>query len=98
MTDTGGVAAERLQSFVQRLERLHDEKQEVADQITDVMKEAKSEGFDLPTIREILRLRRMKPTDRSEREELLEVYKAALGMLADLPLGVAAVEARLRAA
>ncbi len=80
MTDTGGVAAERLTSFIERLERLHDEKQEVADQITDVFAEAKGEGFDVPTVRAVLKLRRMKPHDRSEQEELLEVYKAALGM------------------
>ena len=80
MTDTGGVAAERLTSFIERLERLSDEKQEVADQITDVFAEAKGEGFDIKTLRTVLKLRRMKPHDRSEQEELLEVYKAALGM------------------
>ena len=86
-----GVAAERLKSFVQRLEKLDEEKRDIAEQMKDVMAEAKSEGFDVRTIREVLRLRRMKPADRSEREELLEIYKNALGMIADLPLGQAAL-------
>lgn len=77
---SGGVAAERLTSFIERLERLEDEKRDVSDQIKDVFAEAKGEGFDIKTMRQVLKLRRMKPHDRSEQEELLEVYKAALGM------------------
>ena len=80
MTDTGGVAAERLTSFIERLERLEDEKRDVGDQIKEVFAEAKGEGFDIKIMRQLLKLRRMKPHDRSEQEELLEVYKAALGM------------------
>lgn len=80
MTDTGGVAVERLTSFIERLERLEDEKRDTADQIKDVFAEAKGEGFDIKTMRQVLKLRRLKPHDRSEQEELLEVYKAALGM------------------
>ncbi len=76
----GGVAAERLTSFIERLERLEDERRDTADQIKDVFAEAKGEGFDVPTMRTVLKLRRQKPHDRSEQEELLEVYKAALGM------------------
>ena len=79
MADSG-VAAERLAGFIERLERLEDEKRDVADQIRDVFAEAKGEGFDVKTMRQVLKLRRMKPHDRSEQEELLEVYKAALGM------------------
>lgn len=78
--DSGGVAAERLTSFIERLERLEDEKRDVGDQIKDVFAEAKGEGFDIKIMRQLLKLRRMKPHDRSEQEELLEVYKAALGM------------------
>ena len=79
--ESGGVASERLQSFIERLERLEDEKRDVGDQVKDVLAECKGEGFDVKTIRTVLKLRRMKPHDRSEAEELLEVYKAALGML-----------------
>ena len=77
----GGVAADRLRSFVERLERLEDEKRDVAEQIKDVFAEAKGEGFDIKTMRQVLKLRRMKPADRSEQEELLEIYKNALGMM-----------------
>jgi uncharacterized protein (UPF0335 family) len=80
MADSGGVAVERLTSFIERLERLEDEKRDVSDQIKDVFAEAKGEGFDIKTMRQVLKLRRLKPHDRSEQEELLEVYKTALGM------------------
>jgi uncharacterized protein (UPF0335 family) len=80
MADGAGVAAERLKGFIERLERLEDERRDVAEQIKDVFAEAKGEGFDIKTMRQVLKLRKMKPHDRSEQEELLEVYKAALGM------------------
>jgi uncharacterized protein (UPF0335 family) len=80
MADTGGVSAEQLRSFIERLERLEEEKREVQEQIKDVFAEAKNEGFDIKIMRELLKLRRMKPHDRSEQEELLEVYKTAIGM------------------
>jgi uncharacterized protein (UPF0335 family) len=76
----GGVAAGRLKSFVERLERLEDEKRDIAEQLKDVMAEAKGEGFDVKTLRQVLKLRKMKPHDRTEQEELLEIYMAALGM------------------
>lgn len=76
-----GVAADRLRSFVERLERLEDERKDVGNQISDVLAEAKGEGFDVKTLRHVLRIRRMKPADRNEQEELLEIYKSALGML-----------------
>ncbi len=78
--NVGGVGADQLRSFVERIERLEDEKSEVQAQIKDVFAEAKNEGFDVKTLRQIVRLRKMKPHDRSEQEELLEVYKSALGM------------------
>lgn len=84
MADTasvGGVGADQLRSFVERIERLEDEKSEVQTQIKDVYAEAKNEGFDIKTMRQIVRLRKMKPHDRSEQEELLDLYKAAIGLL-----------------
>lgn len=84
--------ARRLASFVQRLERLDEEKRDIAEQMKDVMAEAKGEGFDVRTIREVLKLRRMSEADRTERQELLDVYLNALGMLADMPLGQAAMQ------
>ena len=80
MADNGGIAADRLKQIVDKVERLEEEKREVAEQIKEVMGEAKSEGFDIKTLRQVLKLRRLKPHDRSEQEELLELYKAALGM------------------
>ena len=81
MADAQGVAGERLRQLIEKIERLEDEKKEVGEQIKDVMAEAKGEGFDVKVLRQVLKLRRMKPHDRSEQEELLELYKAAIGML-----------------
>lgn len=80
MADIGGVAGERLRSFVERVERLEDEKQALAEDIKEVYSEAKSSGFDVKILRQIIRLRKMDDNDRSEMETLLEVYKRALEM------------------
>ncbi|HET6521022.1 MAG TPA: DUF2312 domain-containing protein [Geminicoccaceae bacterium] len=80
MADVGGVSGDRLRSFVERIERLEEEKREVQDQIKDVFAEAKGEGYDIKVLRQVVRLRRMRPNDRSELEELLDLYKSALGM------------------
>jgi uncharacterized protein (UPF0335 family) len=74
------IAGDQLKSIVERLENLEEEKQSVAEQIREVMAEAKSTGFDTKIIRQILKLRKMQEHDRLEQEELLEVYKAAIGM------------------
>ncbi len=79
--DVAGVSADRLKSFVERLENLEEEKRAVSEQLKDVFAEAKGEGFDVGTMRRILKLRKMKPHVRAEADELLEVYKAALGMM-----------------
>ncbi len=80
MTETSNVTAARLTAFIQRVERLEEERAEVAEQIKEVLSEAKGEGFDVRILRQLLRLRKMKPHDRAEQEELLETYKAAIGM------------------
>lgn len=90
MTDTGGIAAERLRSFIERIERLEEEKKHLQADIREVKSEAKSAGFDIKTINEILRLRKMDQSEREEHEALVDIYKAALGMLYDTPLGEAA--------
>lgn len=79
-TDVGGIAAERLRSFIERIERLEEEKKGIQDDIKDIFAEAKGTGFDVKTIRQIIRLRRMEKDDRQEADALLELYKAALGM------------------
>lgn len=96
MTDighnVGGVSADRLRSIVERIERLEDERKALASDIKDVYTEAKSGGFDPKVIRLLLAERRRTATEVDEEQALLDVYKRALGMLADLPLGQAAME------
>ena len=79
MADIGGVAADRLRSFVERIERLEEEKQTLAADIREVYGEAKGTGFDVKVLRQIIRLRKMDDGDRSEMEEILSVYRRALG-------------------
>jgi uncharacterized protein (UPF0335 family) len=76
----GGVAAEALQQFVGRIERLEEEKKALTEDVKQVYAEAKSAGFDVKTLRRIVSLRRVEEHDRKEQEELLSLYKRALGM------------------
>lgn len=74
-------SASRLKSFIERIERLEEEKAGIAADIKDVYSEAKGTGFDVKVMRQIVRLRKMESADRAEQEELIDLYKAALGML-----------------
>ncbi len=76
----GEVSSERLRAFVARIEKLEADKTTVQDDLKDVYAEAKGTGFDVRILRQIIRLRRIDKADRQEQEELLELYKAALGM------------------
>lgn len=78
--EVGGVAGARLKSFIERVERLEEEKSGIADDIKDVYAEAKGVGFDTKTMRKIISLRKLDHEKRREAEELLELYKAAIGM------------------
>ena len=80
MADVGGVAGDRLRTIIERIERLEEEKKALSDDIREVYSEAKSAGFDVKVIRQVVRLRKMDATDRSEMEQVLDVYKRALGM------------------
>jgi uncharacterized protein (UPF0335 family) len=80
MAQVGGVAGEQLRAFIERIERLEEEKKDVQEQIKDVLSEAKGVGFDTRIMRQLLRLRKLRDADRSEQEELLEIYKTAIGM------------------
>ena len=73
-------ADDRLRLLIERIERLEEEKKGIADDIRDVYMEAKAVGYDPKIMRQIVRLRKMKPDDRSEQDMLLETYKNALGM------------------
>jgi len=81
MADKGGIAAERLKSFIERIERLEEEKRALAEDIKEVYSEAKGVGFDVKTMRQLVRIRRLDEDDRDEQEALLDTYKRALGML-----------------
>ena len=74
------VSAEQLRLLIERIERLEEEKRGIADDIKDVYGEAKSTGFDVKTMRTIIRLRRMEKHHRDEADALLETYRTALGM------------------
>lgn len=74
------ISAEQLRLLIERIERLEEEKQGIADDIKDVYGEAKSTGFDTKTMRAIIRLRKMEKHHRDEAEMLLETYKQALGL------------------
>jgi len=75
-----GFAKEHLRSFVERIERLEEEKKALADDIREVYAEAKGTGFDTRIMRQVVRLRQMESADRQEQEAMLELYMNALGM------------------
>jgi uncharacterized protein (UPF0335 family) len=74
------ISAEQLRLFIERVERLEEEKRGMADDIKDVFAEAKATGFDVKTMRVVIKLRRMEKHHRDEADALLETYRAALGM------------------
>lgn len=74
------VAADQLRLLIERIERLESEKKGIGEDITDVYQEAKATGFDSKIMRQIIKLRAMKPHDRQEMEAILQTYLAALGM------------------
>jgi uncharacterized protein (UPF0335 family) len=80
MAKAGGVAGEHLKSFIERIERLEEEKKALADDIRDVFSEAKGTGFDVKVMRQIIKIRKMDKDELDEQEALLETYMRALGM------------------
>lgn len=77
---TSEVEAGQLRAFIERIERLEEEKKALADDIKEVYAEAKGNGFEVSAICQLVRLRKQDPSDRQEAEAILELYKAALGM------------------
>jgi uncharacterized protein (UPF0335 family) len=77
---TYGIAADRLRSLVERIERLEEERKALAGDIKDIYAEAKSAGFDVKVLRQVIRLRRQDQAEVEEQESLLDLYKRALGM------------------
>ena len=80
------AAGERLRSIIERVERLEEERKALASDIKDIFSEAKSAGYDVKVIRQLIRIRALDPADVEEQEALLDIYRAALGMLNGTPL------------
>lgn len=78
--EVGGIAVDRLRSLIERIERLQEETKALASDMRDIFAEAKSAGFDVKIMREILKLRKMDAADRDEKEFLLETYRKALDL------------------
>lgn len=77
---TDNVSAEQLRQYIERVERLDEEKKGISDDIKDVYAEAKSTGFDTKIMKQIVRLRKMEKHARDEADALLDTYRAALGL------------------
>ncbi len=78
--DNGSVSGQRLKAFIERIERLEEEKGALGDDIKDIYAECKGVGFDVKIVRKVIRLRKMDVEKRREEEELLELYKSAIGL------------------
>jgi uncharacterized protein (UPF0335 family) len=92
MPDVGGVAGAQLKSFIERIERLEDEKRTLGEDIKEVYAEAKGSGFEPKIMRLLIKIRRMDKDDHDEQESLLDLYKRALGMLPEAEPSAAAAE------
>jgi uncharacterized protein (UPF0335 family) len=79
-TDNYAVTADELRQFIERYEQLESEKKAIADQLKEVMAEAKGRGYDTRVMRKVIALRKRKPDEIAEEEAVLDMYKAALGM------------------
>jgi uncharacterized protein (UPF0335 family) len=81
MADVGGIAGEQLRSFVERIERLEEEKRALGEDIKEVYAEAKGTGFDTKIMRQLIKIRKMDKDEHDEQETLLDLYMRAVGML-----------------
>lgn len=84
MTQVGNIAADQLRSIVERIERLEEEKTNIASDIRDVYAEAKANGLDTKAVKAVVRLRKLDTHERDEQEYTLDLYKRALGLAPDL--------------
>src|SRR3982751_6709370 len=80
--DTESVAQDQIRAFIERIERMEEEKQAIADDIKEIYAEAKGNGFDTKVLRQVIRIRKQDAAERMEQEALLELYMAALGVQA----------------
>ena len=86
----GDNAAKDVVSIIERIERLEDEKKQIANDISDVYKESKGRGYDATALKEIIKIRREDPNKREARESMVDVYMRAITRWEDTPLGQAA--------
>lgn len=77
--NSGGIAGERLRSFIQRAERLNVDKENIAEDMKELFSEAKSSGFDVRAIKEVIKIRKMDKNVRQERDEMVRIYLDAVG-------------------
>ena len=80
MAELGGIAGDQLRSYIERIERLEEEKAALTADVKEIFSEAKGTGFDVKIMRQIIRLRKLDREDRQEQEELLQLYQHAIGM------------------
>jgi uncharacterized protein (UPF0335 family) len=92
MPDVGGVAVERLKSFIERIERLEEERRGLSGDIKEVYAEAKGTGFEPKVMRQLIKIRRMDKEEVDEEESLLDLYKRALGMMPEAAIETRAAE------
>jgi uncharacterized protein (UPF0335 family) len=92
MADVGGIAGEQLRSFVERIERLEEEKRALGEDIKEVYAEAKGTGFEPKIMRQLIKIRKMDKDEHDEQESLLDLYKRAIGMLPEAASGAQAAE------
>ncbi len=85
MSDANAVTRDQLKSFIERIERLEEEKKTIADDIKDVYGEAKGMGFDTKILKKVISIRKQDRDERLEQEAILQTYLVALGMIEDLP-------------
>ena len=77
MTEVGGIEADALCQYIERIERLEHEKSEIATTIREIYAEAKGRGFDTKVMKKVIKSRKMDPSERDEEETLFELYKRA---------------------
>jgi len=92
MPDVGGIAGVQLKSFIERIERLEDEKRALGEDVKEVYAEAKGSGFEPKIMRQIIKIRRMDKEEHDEQETLLDLYKRALSMVPESGLRAEAAE------
>ena len=87
MSDIGDNAAKNVISIIERIERLEDEKKQIASDISDIYKETKGRGYDAAALKEIIKIRKEDPSKREARESMVDVYMRAISRWEDTPLG-----------